>query len=152
MKEAEFTVEFNTHVLANNIHTKDNVNIFQRNTDGSELIFQASWWYTAFNKAIQLLKVRGVKPSDITVDLSVSAPTSIYNRRYGRGEARDHEAIPAGSRVTFKALLADHITESTLEAILAKLGSYIGISPFGHNLGYGKFTVVNLTVKTLGNV
>ena len=149
MKQTKFTVSFTTHVLANGM-TAGSQDKFQRDLN-NRLIFQQSWFYAAFNQALKIAKHRGIKPADIHMDLIVDAPTVMYERKYGEGreeQRRMHETIPPGTLVTFEAVVADHLTESTLKDILDKMGRFVGLSPYGHNLGYGRFNVVSVEVAS----
>lgn len=146
MKSAEFTLEFVRHVLANGRGPKGEHDVFERTSDG-DLIFYQTWWYSAFSKALESAAVRGIKPADISVALTVKAETAKWNRHYGPGKSRVHEAIMPGTRVTFRAEVADKITESNLTEILERMGRFVGISPYGHNLGYGRFKVVKVSVE-----
>lgn len=145
MKETQFVLEFTSHVLANSTNSDGKKDMFQRDSD-NKLIFQQSWWYSAFTKAIELAHLRGVKPGDISMDLTVDAPTQLYNRRYGDSKVRTHESIVPGTAVTFNAVVSDHVTESVLRLILEKMGTFVGLSPYGFRLGYGKFKVRSVTV------
>lgn len=146
MKDVSFTLEFTRHVLANSNTPGGDPCNFQRDSRDN-LIWQQSWWYSAFSKAIEMEGMRGVKAGDIHMDLSVQAPTEMYRRKYGRDKCRTHEAIMPGSQVTFNAVVADHITKSNLNAILERMGKYVGLSPFGYRLGFGKFNVTDVTVE-----
>ena len=146
MKAVSFELEFTTSVLANSTNVKGQQDVFQR--DGSNnIILQQSWIYTALTKAIELTRIRGVKASDISVDLVIKAPTEVYNRKYGHDQYREHEAIMPGTVVTFNAMVSDNVTESILRNILEKLGTYIGLSPYGHALGHGRSVLKSLTVE-----
>jgi hypothetical protein len=145
MKDAKFTLEFTSHVLANGIGPKGEPDHFQR--DGqNQLVFQQSWFHSAFTRAIDIARIRGVKASDIQVDLTFTAPTQIYKRRYGDSKYRTHEAIMPGTRVVFCALVADQVTDQVLRMLLERMGKFIGLSPYGYRLGYGKFSVADVTV------
>lgn len=146
MKEAYFTLEFTSHVLANSTNSDGETDRFMRDSD-NKLIFQQSWWYTAFTKAIEVSQLKGIKAGDISMDLTVEAPTQIYARRYGEDKIRKHEAIMPGTIVKFNAIVSDHITESTLQQLLSKLGTFVGLSPYGFRLGYGKFKVKEIQVQ-----
>lgn len=146
MKEAQFSLEFTSHVLANSTNASGDKDRFQRDSQDC-LVFQQSWWYSAFTKAIDITRIRGVKPSDISMDLCVIAPTQLYKRHYGEEGIRVHEAIMPATKVTFNAVVADHITESILHTILDKMGTYVGLSPYGHKLGFGKFRVLSVKVE-----
>lgn len=145
MKDATFTLEFTTHVLANGVGPDGERDRFQRDSK-NRMIWQQSWWYSAFSRAIELAGVKHIKAADISMDLAVEAPTEIFDRKYGRDEHRKHEAIMPGTEVTFSAVVADHITESNLSLILDRLGRFVGLSPYGHKLGYGKSSVIAVNV------
>jgi len=146
MKETQFALEFTSHVLANSTNFDGQKDMFQRDSD-DKLIFQQSWWYSAYTKAIELSRLRGVKPGDISMDLTVEAATQLYDRRYGDNKTRTHEAIMPGTVVEFNAVVADHVTESILRLILDKMGTFVGLSPYGFRLGYGKFKVKSITMS-----
>ena len=44
-------------------------------------------------------------------------------------------------------MVADHVTTSILEDILKKMGQYVGLSPYGFRLGYGRFKVTQVEVE-----
>lgn len=145
MKDASFTLEFTQHVLANSTGPHGRKDRFQR--DGqNRIVFQQSWFHSAFCQGIELARLRGVKAADIHMDLTFEAPTEDYNRRYGPEKFREHEAIMPGTKVTFNAVVADNITEQVLRQILERIGKYVGISPYGYKLGFGKFNVTEVKV------
>ena len=145
MKDASFTLEFTQHVLANSTGPDGRKDRFQR--DGqNRIVFQQSWFHSAFCQGIELARLRGVKAADIHMDLTFEAPTEDYNRRYGPEKFREHEAIMPGTKVTFNAVVADNITEQVLRQILERIGKYVGISPYGYKLGFGKFNVTEVKV------
>lgn len=150
MKDATFTLEFTTHVLANGIGPDGEKDHFQRDSTKA-LVWQQSWWYSAFTRAIELAHLRRIKAADIHMNLSVNAATDIYRRRYGDDNYRTHEAIMPGTRVSFEAVVADHITTSNLTSILDKMGKYVGLSPYGYKLGFGKFNVIKVEVASSEN-
>lgn len=146
MKDVTFTVEFTQHVLANGQDSEGNRDHFQRDNNDN-LIFQQSWWYSAFLTALKMERIKHIKPGDIYMDLVVDAPTEMYRRRYGQNKSRMHEAIMPGTEVEFNAVVEDRVTESTLTRILERVGRYIGLSPYGHKLGYGHFHLLDLEMS-----
>lgn len=145
MKNTQFVLEFVSHVLANSVGPNGERDYFQR--DGSnQIVFQQSWFHSAFSHAIELARIRGVKASDIQMDLTFTAPTQVYRRRYGDNKYRPHEAIMPGTKVTFNAVVADHVTEQILHNILERMGKFVGLSPFGFRMGFGKFNVFTVNV------
>lgn len=145
MKDAKFTLSFTCHVLANDIGPDGKQDRFQRDSN-KKIVFQQCWFHSAFCRAIELGHIKGMKAADIQMDLAFDAATSLYDRRYGVDKHREHEAIMPGTSVTFEAMVADHVTESMLKQLLERMGKYVGLSPYGHKLGYGKFNVVSVAV------
>lgn len=145
MKTANFRIRLVTHVLAHSVNDAGQRDMFLKDADG-KLLFSQSWFYAAFNKSIEISGLRGVKPGDINMDLVITAPTEMYKRKYGCNQYRTHEAIMPGTEISFDAMVADHVTKTALETILNKMGKFVGISPFGHNLGFGKFTLLSVEV------
>ena len=146
MKDANFTIEVIRHILANGYDNDGDHDRFQRDSTNA-IIFQQSWWHSAFAAALPGTEIRHIKPNDICMDLTVDAATELYKRRYGRDSYRVHEAIMPGTKVRFQALVADHVAESNLRTLLDRIGRFIGLSPYGHKLGFGKFRLLELEVK-----
>jgi hypothetical protein len=147
MKDATFTLEFVTHCLANGREKGGDTDVFSRDSSG-KLIWKHSWWYAAFSKAIKQAKLHDVKPNQINVCLTVPAQVAVHTRRIKETWTRSHEAIFPGTQVTFDATVDDAITETILETLLERVGKYVGISPWGHNLGFGRFEVIDVTVES----
>ena len=145
MKDCTFELEFTSHVLANGNGQDGNEDKFQRDSE-NHIVFQQPWFHSAFTTGISLARVKGVKASDIQVDLTFTAPTETFSRKYGEHNFRQHEAIMPGTRVKFEAVVADHITEKIVRDVLTKVGKFVGLSPYGFKLGSGKFNVVNVVV------
>ena len=145
MKDASFELCFTSHVLANGTGADGKPDQFQRDVD-NRIVFQQCWFHSAFCRAIELAHMRGVKAADIQMDLTFDAVTQPYRRRYGDSCFRTHEAIMPGTRVTFNAVVADSVTENMLRILLERMGKFVGLSPYGFKLGYGKFSVVKVTV------
>ena len=84
MKDVKFTLEFTTHVLANGTGPTGEKDCFQRDNE-KNLVWQQAWWYSAFAQAIDLARIKGIKPGDIHMNLSVKAalcpPRSICRRQ-----------------------------------------------------------------------
>ena len=144
MKAAEFELEFLSHVLACGREHGEDCDVFARDRQG-RIVFQPGWWYSALTKAISQSHHKNVKAGEIVVDLVFTADTEIYDRPFGRHqEVRRHECIVPGSVVKFKAMIDDRVTETAIMDILEVMGRFVGISPYGHNLGAGRFNVHSL--------
>lgn len=142
MKEVKFTVEFMQPALANGCLEEDECK-FPRTSDG-KIVFQESWWYSAISATVlNLPDFEHIRPSDIHMDPEVDVETKMYTRKFNGTQERVHECIPAGSKVTFSAMIGPHIPEEDFKAVMDRLGRFVGISPFGHRLGFGKFKLVS---------
>ena len=146
MKEAKVTVEYVTHCLASGNRHPDGYDTFEKDSAG-RLIWRQSWWYSAMIKALELSSLKSVKPGHFHFNLAVDAPVELYRRRYGKDNFRTHEAIMPGTTVVFELVVANHITESSLSELFGRLGKYVGLTPYGFNLGYGKFNVNNIKIE-----
>lgn len=144
MKRATIKISVITPILAN-YAGEERRNSFSRDRDG-RVVFQHTWWYTAILAAIGQTRIRGIKPGDISISPVVEVETDRYQRQYGDKGTRDHECIPARAPVTLEAVVSDHVTKSGLSTIFEHLGNFVGMSPFGHNLGYGRFNVDSIDV------
>lgn len=145
MKDATFTLEFVSHCLANGRGRDKNLDTFDRDGQG-RLIWSYSWWYAAFQKALDGAGFHDLKPGYINVCLTVKAEVTVYRRKVKDNWFRRHEAINPGEKVTFSAVVDDSVTESSLRTLLDWVGKYVGLSPYGHNLGFGRFNVLDVAV------
>ena len=146
MKDARFTLEFVSHCLANGGSPEDNIpDTFQRDSKDHIILHQPGW-HAAFLRAISLARMDpGIMATDIQVDPAIVAPTDRLKRRYDTDRVRTHEAIVPGTKVVFNAMVEDHVTLPQLTAILERMGKYVGLSPFGFKIGFGKFNVSEVT-------
>jgi hypothetical protein len=147
MKDAKFTLEFVSHCLANGRSQDRNCDTFDRDSEG-RLIWSFVWFYAAFQKAIDGAGLYDLKPGYINPCLTVNAKVSIYKRKIKENWFRRHEAIDPGTRVTFAAVVDDVVTESSLRTLLDWVGKFVGISPYGYNLGFGRFNVIEVVVDS----
>ncbi len=148
MKDARFTIEFLTPCLASGGMPEDGIpDTFQRDSK-DRIVMPASGWHAAFTRAITLARLNdNVRATDIQMDPSVTAVTERFQRRFDQDSVRDHEAIMPGTKITLDAMVEDHITQDILEALLTRMGKYVGFSLYGHKLGMGKFSLISLTVQ-----
>jgi hypothetical protein len=142
MKEMKIEIEFVTRCLALSPNRREgDTDWFRKDSEGN-LIWNQAWWYSAITNTAKMYEIRSVKPSMFNFCPVVAVVTTeVYKRKYGSNSYRSHECIPTGTRAVFTAVVADQITESVLYNLLEKMGMYVGLSPYGHRLGYGKFTV-----------
>lgn len=148
MKEMTLEIEYVTECLAQSHgDRKDNTDWFKRDRENN-IIWCQSWWYSAITRTVEIYEVRGVKPSMFNFCPVVETErTEVFERQYRRNQTRLHESIPVGTRVTFTAVVGDQITRSVAAGLFDKMGKYVGLSPYGHKLGYGKFNVVSIELE-----
>jgi hypothetical protein len=142
MKNGKLEIEFITHCLSSG--NRDNVSDRFMKDSENNIVWNQSWWYSALTNAILQSGSRDVKPGHFNFNPTVSARTQLYRRKYSGDKFRTHEAIMPGVKVTFEFVAPDHLTESMIREVMDYLGKYVGLSPYGYKLGYGKFKVVNL--------
>ena len=145
VKDCQYEIEVVTHILANGRVPGKDCAAFHRDSL-NHIIFQESWFFSAYSKGIELANIRGIKAGDIHTNLVIDAPTGFYKRYFEEGDYRVHEAIFPGTRVKFEAVVRDHVTQPELEGILERVGKFVGLSPFGYNLGFGKFVLIAVSV------
>lgn len=148
MKEMILEIEYVTECLAQSQGRREqNTDWFKRDGD-KNIIWCQSWWYSAISRTVEMYEIRGIKPSMFNFCPVVEAEkTEVFERQYKRNKIRCHESIPVGTRVTFTAVVADQITDSVANSLFTKMGKYVGLSPYGHNLGYGKFNVISIDLQ-----
>ena len=140
MRKIKIKINFDTPCLSSKSDQED-ISRFDKVED-KILVFPYPWFYSAITDAINLLDLKDIKPSSFNVDVHVVCESiTILNRSYGRDKYRKHEALPIGTGLTFNLLVANHISDELTREIIETIGKYIGLSPFGHTLGYGRFTV-----------
>lgn len=150
MQRMTLTVEYVTHALSSGRHGDNHYDSFERDP-ADNIIWRQPWWHAAILKTIELTGMRGLKPAYFYFEPAVKAETELFKRKYGRDKFRMHESIMPGSKMTVKALVDDTISEEQARDLFVNMGRFVGLSPFGHNLGYGKFEVVNFELNRSGN-
>lgn len=146
MRDSTFEIEFVSHCLAGGIGPDGTRDRFQRTSD-NRIVAQPSWWHAALTRAITLSHLTDVRAIDITVEPTFEAPTELWDFHFAPKQSRCHEAIMPGTRVRFCAIVADHVTEQTLTTILDRMGRFVGLSPFGYRMGFGKFVLRSVQIK-----
>ena len=133
--------------------------MFERDGRGRIVIPHGSW-YRALSDALDTCESvpEGTRAASIRMRLSITARTEQYHRAYytdGRqlsdtaieqeGHVRVHEAIPPNEVIHLEG--AYDVKALTLDALrdaFTTLGELIGLSPFGYNLGYGRFILEDM--------
>lgn len=157
MRDFKATIEFTTPSLATWMRgdalaaREDDIDRFQR-TDAGKIVFQPQWLFAAITGGILQAGpgLRDLNPSDIRIEATFDAKTGLYPTRspsregFGYDETVEREAILPGTRVTLDITTKDHVSLDKLRRVVITMGKLIGISPFGHAMGYGLFNLYDL--------
>jgi len=123
-----------------------------RGPDGN-VTFSQTWWRTIVCQGAKCYGKHQERVRSILWGSSVDGTTKMFTRYYllrdsqGRSQklCKEHEAFLAGEIIGVKAMLPDDIPIEDFKDIMAVAGQYFGISPFGWKMGFGKFTVTEIT-------
>jgi hypothetical protein len=120
---------------------------FLRNSEG-QVIFLPSWWAAMFRQAAQMANLAQVQAGKILVQPAIEGVVGTYRRYYRPREYKDHEAFLAGTTIKVKMILPAGLTREELYRLLEMGGQYCGLSPYGHGIGFGRFSLVQLPPRT----
>lgn len=160
MQQFSLTITPTTHILA---HSRgEDGDVFRRD-DGGNIVFEHAGWHRALSDAMASCRgLADVSASAVRMRLVFKAETCQYERAYyadiggpdrngdvlQEERVRVHEAVAPGTRVTFTGAYNDaRMTQEQLREMFTVLGDLVGLSPFGFNLGFGRFTVEELVFK-----
>ena len=103
-------------------------------------VFLQSWWTAAFRLAAQGLNRHFREAGQIMVAPCVDGHLDHYDRASADGlKPRRHEAFLAGTEVKVNFYLPPGLSQAEFMEMLSFVGKYVGVSPFGHRDGYGRF-------------
>jgi hypothetical protein len=151
MLTASVTIEFKSPCLANSAESATNggIDAFDRAEDGRPMwhprcldaaIRRASQFVSDVPSGTRLIEI------EPEFDALVKLHTRTYTRK-GKEYERTHEIVPSGVPCDIVVRLSEEYPEQAKE-MLVSLGRLVGISPFGHNLGFGRFEIVNFHPNT----
>lgn len=139
----------------------DKVLRFQRG-DNDTLVIPIDHWRWAVSEAVDGLRLGQVEKECMHSLVSFRAPTlMLYNRPYnlnGKRLTASHEAIRKGAELGFEVIVTStppirgeaHAkgkfspAKEEVEQILKFIGLFLGISPFGSHMGYGRYDLMSL--------
>lgn len=150
-----------THILANG--QEGGAAVFKRDGRG-RVVMEHTGWHRAISDAIGLVPDMEyeVTARHVRMRLTIVTNTDTYVRRYflddkgtyngttveQREYTREHEAIYPGTVLELGGCYDSRlISEDQLRALFEALGELVGLSPFGYNLGFGRFSVERLEVQ-----
>lgn len=108
---------------------------------GGQVIFLQSWWTASFRQAAQGLNRHFREAPRILAVPTVDGPLGTFRRHYSKDGFKDHEAYPPNAQVTVRFCLPVSLSVADFAALLNFVGDYVGISPYGHRDGFGRFKV-----------
>lgn len=143
MTEVVAKLKFITPCLGNK-RRENKPNEMLRDPQGN-VIFLSSWWNTILSYGARAFSKHQSQVKKIGWDQVVDGVTGVYRRYYTDVDYTEHEAFLAGSVIGVRALLPDTIPLEDFQCILEISGRYRGISPYGHDKGFGRFEVVEVS-------
>jgi len=152
MQEVRANIKFTTPCLGG-IRAED-IDRMLRN-DAGQVIFLQAWWKALLSYAAKAANISSAIVNNIRFDPVVDGTITTYTRFYGANEATDfkrHEAFNKDQVVGVNAMLPDGISAEQFHELLQIGGRYIGISPYGHDKGFGRFCVVDIKPSNIKSI
>jgi hypothetical protein len=153
MTRTQVRIRFTSECLANAPTTKaaqTDPDRFERDADG-RLLIDARCWDAAIKRAARVDPELGVQPGEVLIDPALAAPTVLWDRVYRLGAqtlSRTHETIPIATEAELTVIFTNRLGSGDRKRFMDTLGRFVGISPFGHHMGYGRFTVLGVREET----
>lgn len=143
----QIKLRFNTHCLANKKMPNGSF-IFERTPD-ERIFFHASRLMNNLVVAARIIGNYQHLVSQIRWDLELidAAPLSKHLRYVRPRCYAVHESIPAGGIAVLEAVLPEGLNAEAFSELMATAGRFCGLSPFGANQGFGKYTVLFVQEK-----
>ena len=138
MQEVGVTLQFITACLGN--VRRPTCDLFDRSPDG-HVIFLQSYFRSLLIYGAQAYGRHQNTILQVRIHPHIEGTVHTYRRFWSADEYTDHEAFLVGDCITIKAMLPDNITQDDFKAILKLAGGYRGISPYGWQSGFGRFTI-----------
>lgn len=150
MKHIEIIATMVSPMLASSIKPEDGeqaTDTFLRDSDNNILIKQ--------NQLYSMLgSAKAIRSSSINIDsikfglAMASGDTEVYLRSYrtdGQLKYRKHESVPIGKEIRLRMYIPDKITLEDVAELFECAGGYVGLSPYGHRFGFGRFNVTGIS-------
>jgi len=144
MREVRVSLRFITPCLGNK-RSVDQPDKMLRDAAGS-VVFISTWWSIILTYGARALSKHQAQIRTVSWDQKVKGVTSVYRRYYTETDYTEHEAFDTGSVIQVNALLPESIPLEDFEEILRIAGTYKGISPYGHDKGFGRFELISAEV------
>lgn len=152
MRKIKATIQFTSPCLANmpiggGEPTADK---FDRDCE-DRIIIRPNCLESAVHKTLKFSEFEHIRASDVIIAPEIDTTTRLWKRNYtshGARKSRTHEMIPQDQRCTLELAVATHVNAAQAREFLVALGKFVGISPFGHNMGFGRFTLINVVDET----
>lgn len=158
MLEVRFKIKFTTPCLGNvRPSFGTGLNKMLKDSDG-RVVFMASWFHIALRRSARSVGqaqhiVDGIQWSPV-MDGALSTYDRVWtNRKAPSGERHGvtrHEAFLPGTVVAGSAVLPDFLDQKTFSVLMSAVGKFIGLSPYGHRQGFGRFEIVEVSDASSG--
>lgn len=138
--------------------------VFVRDKNGG-LVIPVDQWEWAVAEACASLHLTGVEPKCFLPPVPIYIPTTaLYSRNYTREgmkkESCMHESVRKGAELSIDMVVSstptprssldknlETLDSKQIEQILKFIGRFLGLSPFGSEKGYGRFSLLELKTK-----
>lgn len=154
MKHVEITIKFTSPMLANSLHPEDGpdaVDTFRRDPTGAIMLQQNQIF--AMLSVAKNLSGSSVRVGSINFNLGFTANTEVFHRRYTKDNmplVRKHQSVAEGVSIALQMFIPDDTETDDVQKLFAVAGAYVGLSPYGHKLGYGRFVVTGVHELDVG--
>lgn len=152
MPKFNVNVTLRRHILANGKIGDTGPAMFARDSVG-RVVIPHPCWHKALNSAVRAGGIQCLNADEIRMGFAFKAETVMYSRAYkadGIPHVRVHEAIPDGASVTWTGVTMRIMRVELLMNLFDTLGTYVGMTPFGYTMGFGRF-IVNKIAYELEN-
>lgn len=139
------TLNFITACLGN--VRREACDLMERDGQGN-VVFLNSWWHDLLVYGSRALNRHQNTILQVRIHPHIQGEVKKYRRYYGPDKYKDHEAFLAGDEITIRAMLPDGMCEHDFREILRLAGGYRGISAYGWQNGFGRFTVKPLDIPS----
>ena len=153
--------------------TRDNIRRFDRPAAlQGDIRMDIPRWHWAIREAFSSLQLDEVDHRKILMEHRLKSPrVDLYVRKWTQENKRTgakencremFENIREGAELTLQVLVTDELSPEELDVglraptpeeltkVFSVIGELVGISPWGNNFGYGRFTVLSLTATQPG--
>lgn len=120
--------------------------LMMRDHAGNVILLQSKW-RAALRYAAQARNFYQSEIDNIQVDPVVLGTTGVHKRWYSASAFQEHEAFLTNDEIQVSFCLPNAIPITAFEELLTLAGRYVGVSPYGYKLDFGRFVVLEVGAK-----